>query len=98
MTQQKETKAKGFTTAQAIAKAATFAQTQTKCGEDIRKVYPLEGTGRGGRWLSLLVCVEIDSAEDGAPLGELWIDIARDRNPRNTRHNLAAALRFARDF
>ena len=62
---------KTFTTAQAIAKAATEAQKHLDKGEDVRKVYPLEGTGRGGQWVSVLVGVEICDAETGQPLKEL---------------------------
>ena len=94
MTQQKNT----FTTAAAMAKACQEAQKHIKKGEDVRKVYPLEGTGRGGRWLSVMVGVEVCNADTGEPIGELWIDISKDKDPRNTRHGLSAALRFARDF
>lgn len=94
MTQQKNT----FTTAAAMAKACQEAQKHIKTGEDIRKVYPLEGTGQGGRWLSVMVGVEVCNAETGENIGELWIDISRNKDPRNTRHGLSAALRFARDF
>ena len=94
MTQQKNT----FTTAAAMAKACQEVQKHIKKGEDVRKVYPLEGTGRGGRWVSVMVGVEVCNAETGEPIGELWIDISKDKDPRNTRHGLSAALRVARDF
>lgn len=87
-----------FTTSAAMAKACQEAQKHIKKGEDIRKVYPLEGIGCGGRWLSVMVGVEVCNAETGEPIGELWIDISRNKDPRNTRHGLNAALRIARDF
>jgi len=87
-----------FTTAQAIAKAATEAQKHLNKGEDVRKVYPLEGTGKDGRWLSVLVGVEICDAETGKPLKELWIDVFRNKNPRNERHQIETALRVARSI
>ena len=94
MKTQKDT----FTTAAAMAKACQEAQQHIKKGEDIRKVYPLEGTGRGGRWVSVMVGVEVCNAETGEPIGELWINIFKDKDPRNSRHGLKAALRIARDF
>lgn len=94
MTNKKDT----FTTAAAMAKACQEAQKHIKKGEDVRKVYPLEGTGCGGRWVSVMVGVEVCNAETGEPIGELWIGIAKDKDPRNTRHGLSAALRVARDF
>ena len=87
---------KTFTTAQAIAKAATEAQKHLNKGEDVRKVYPLEGTGKDGRWLSVLVGVEICDAETGQPLEELWIDVFRNKDPRNEKHQINATLRMAR--
>lgn len=56
MTQQKNT----FTTAAAMAKACQEAQKHIKKGEDVRNVYPLEGTGRasgcGYDKLSAAIC------------------------------------------
>lgn len=94
MKTQKDT----FTTAAAMAKACQEAQQHIKKGEDIRKAYPLEGTGCGGRWLSVMVGVEVCNAETGEPIGELWIDVSKSKDPRNARHALTAALRIARDF
>lgn len=94
--EENKTTTKTFTTAQAIAKAAIEASKHLDKGEDVRKVYPLEGTGRGGRWLSVLVGVEICDAETGEEVGEMWIDVFRNKDPRNERHPLGAALRIAK--
>ena len=94
--EENKTTTKTFTTAQAIAKAATEAQKHLDKGEDVRKVYPLEGTGQGGRWLSVLVGAEICDAETGEPVGEMWIDVFRNKDPRNERHPLEATLRMAK--
>ena len=87
-----------FTTAQAIAKACQEVQKQLKKGEDVRNIYPLEGTGCGGRWCSVMIGAEICNAETGEPLEELWIDIWRDKDPRNEKHQLKSALRMARNI
>lgn len=92
----KNTTQKAFTTAAAMAKACQEAQKHIKKGEDVRKVYPLEGTGRGGRWVSVLVGCEICDAESGLPIDELWIDVWRTNDARNTRQTLKAAPRMAR--
>lgn len=92
----KNTTQKTFTTCQAIAKAAQEAQKQLKKGEDVRKVYPLEGTGADGRWLSVMVGCEICNAETGEPIDELWIDVWKSNDPRNERQTLKAAPRMAR--
>ena len=94
MTNKKDT----FTTAAAIGKACQEAQKHIKKGEDIRQVYPLEGTGCGGRWVSVLIGCEVANAETGEPIGELWVDIKRNKDPRNARHGLSGELRVARDF
>ena len=73
---------KTFTTAQAIAKATTEATKHLAKGEDIRKVYPIEGTGKGGRWNELKIFFEIDNAETGERLRNLIIEVWKPKNPQ----------------
>lgn len=68
-------KAQSFTTCQALALVAAWASKELKRGEDVRKIYPIEGTGCGGRWLSLKICLEIDNAETGEPIREVWAEV-----------------------
>ena len=72
---------KTFTTAQAIAKATTEAAKHLNKGEDIRKVYPIEGTGKGGRWQDIKIYFEIDNAETGERLRDLIIEVWEPTNP-----------------
>lgn len=62
-----------FTTCQGLAAAVRLLSKATKKGEDVRKIYPAEGTGCGGRWLSLTICAEIDSATTGEHIRDLYI-------------------------
>lgn len=73
---------KTFTTAQAIAKATTEAAKHLAKGEDIRKVYPIEGTGQGGRWTDCKIFFEIDNAETGGYIRDLIVEVWKPKNPQ----------------
>lgn len=84
---------KTFTTAQAIVKATTEAAKHLAKGEDIRKVYPIEGlTGKGGRWLDCKIWVEIDSAETGEHLRDLVLEVYKAANPGTKTRTIKANL------
>ena len=84
-------KAGTFTTCQAMSAALLFAAKELKTGEDVRKVYPIEGTGRGGRWLSLKICLEIDNAETGEPIREVWAEVWKSYDQPTKSHRIKAA-------
>ena len=83
---------KTFTTAQAIAKATTEAAKHLAKGEDIRKVYPIEGTGKGGQWLDCKVWVEIDNAETGEHLRDLVLEVYKAANPSTKTRTIKAII------
>lgn len=82
MTNKKDT----FTTCQAFAAVAVFAAKQLQQGEDVRKIYPAEGTGCGSRWVDLVMCCEIADAETGEYLREEYYQVFK------THQNHAAKL------
>lgn len=83
---------KGFTTAQAISTAAKVASKQLKKGEDVRKVYPAEGTGKGGRWFELLICCEFDNAETGEHIRDIYLSVFFKFDPKTQTRKLTAEL------
>lgn len=91
-TTQKNTKKGTFTTAQAIAKAVELAAKECKSGEDVRKVYPAEGTGCGGRWVDLLICCELDNAETGEHIRDIYILTFKKYDSARKVYKLVAVL------
>lgn len=76
------TQKNSYTTAQGLAAAIRLVSKALKKGEDIRKIYPAEGTGCGGRWLSLTICAEIDSATTGEHIRSIYIYTGKANNGR----------------
>ena len=64
-----------FTTCQALAAVAVFAQKQLKKGEDVRKLYPMQGTGDGARWQVLVIAYEICKQETGELIREEYAEV-----------------------
>ena len=81
-----------FTTAQAIAKATTEAAKHITKGEDIRKVYPIEGTGKGSRWINLKIYFEIDSAETGERIRDFIVEVYKAAAPLSKTRTIKAVL------